>query len=328
MRWKDLLLFVTIPLCGCSTHEQPDALEVDLAVLTLNLHTYQELRETGIPESSLTDELARQRLVAYGPIFDRIAAGIDALDPDIICLQEVGEWSGDATRDAERVEFGATDSNMVRQILSRLGDERFHVTMDWSHYGWGVWLEGSAVLSKHPIVYEEARFISRANGGKYESWKSRNVPMAIVETPKAGNIAVFSVHAGWWDDEEEPFQEQFERLRNWADDVSGNTETTILCGDFNIPADSRGYSFMTEDSGYEDQYLLANPDGMFDATIGAGADGWAQTEYSQRIDYILLDDSSPFDVLHARRVFTDEEFGRVSDHVGVYAEFTLANPLP
>jgi hypothetical protein len=85
---------------------------------------------------------------------------------------------------------------------------------------------------------------------------------------------------------------------------------------------------MTQGTGFSDQYALANPDGMFDATIGRGADGWEDSSTGQRIDYILMNDDSALDVERARRVFTEKDLGRVSDHVDIYAEFEGAYPPP
>lgn len=310
-----------VSACALDPQGQPSG--ADLTVLTLNLHTYQELRTAGTAETELTSDLAQQRIGRYGAIFDRIAAGIDELDPDVICFQEVGEWSGGAADDAESVEFGTTDTNMVHQILSRLGDKRYDYTMDWSHFGWHVWMEGSAILSKFPITYSNSRFISSPETGRYESGKSRNVPMAKIDVPAIGDTAVYSVHAGWWDDPVEPSREQFRRLLDWVDDPGDATPTTILCGDFNAPADGPAYRFMTTGTGFSDSYAIANPDGMFDATIGGGAHGRENSDAGQRIDYILMNDTAPLDVVRARNVFTATEFGRVSDHVGVYAEFRV-----
>jgi len=324
--WHRILpsLILAIFAAACSSAPQSHESRSDLTVLTLNLHTYQELRAAESIESELTDELALRRIEAYDTIFDRIAAGIERLDPDIICLQEVGEWSGGKQTDAEAVRFGASDSNMVYLILSRLGDRRYHHTMDWSHYGWDVWLEGSAILSKYPLRYTESRFISNpANSGR-DNWKSRNVPMAKIDVPEVGPVAIFSVHAGWWDDPEEPFEAQYRRLLRWAAEVKEPASATILCGDFNVAAASPGYAFMTRGTGYSDQYALANPEGMLDATIGGGADGWEDASVGRRIDYILMNEDSPLEVTRARRAFTDDYLGRVSDHVGVYAEFVIS----
>lgn len=157
-----------------------------------------------------------------------------------------------------------------------------------------------------------------------DSWKSRNVPMAKIDVTRLGTVTVFSVHTGGWDDPEEPFQDQYRRLLSWAAEANEPASTTVLCGDFNIAAGSPGYPFLTQGTGFSDQYALTNPDGMFDATIGGGADGWEDSSTGQRIDYILMNDDSSLDVKRARRVFTENDLGRVSDHVGVYAEFGIA----
>jgi len=310
-----------------SIPELPDAARNDFAVLTLNLHTYQEFRGESVAESELTDELARQRIDSYAPLFDRIADGINQLDPDVVCFQEVGEWSEGNTQDPDSILFGSSESNMVHQILQRL-DEHYFSTMDWSHYGFDVWLEGSAILSKQPFIDTGSRFISNPGNGRYEFWKSRNVPMARIAIPGIGSANVFSVHAGWWDDEEEPFQDQYRNLLAWAGEIASPRGTTILCGDFNVPADSKMQEFMTNGTGYSDQYALANPDGSLDATIGGAIDGWESSDSGQRVDYILMNDDSPLEVEEARIIFTEEIYGIVSDHAGIYASFNRRIDAP
>jgi maltose 6'-phosphate phosphatase len=314
-----LVLLVVACRSGPSLQRQ-DAASSELTVLTLNLHTYQEFRSEGVAESDLTDELARERINSYGSLFDRIAEGIEKIDPDVVCFQEVGEWSGGNTETPESIVFGASDSNMAHQIIRRL-DERYFVTMDWSHYGFDVWLEGSAILSKHPFIDTGSRFISNPDNGHHKFWKSRNVPMARIDLPGDGIVDVFSVHAGWWDDEEEPFQNQYAKLMAWVGVVSSPRETTILCGDFNVAAGTRMQEFMTNGTGFSDQYALANPDGRLDATVGRAIDGWEDSDSGQRIDYILMNDDSPLQVTEARVVFTEEKLGVVSDHAGVFARF-------
>ncbi len=311
-------------LAACTEPAPPAA---SLSVLTLNLHSYQGLDSAGVPESELTDELARQRVEAYGPIFDRLSQGVTELDPDIVCLQEVAEWP--VSGKPGEAGFGSSDSNMVHQLLSRLPDGRYEYTMDWSHFAWGVWLEGSAILSKYPLNHSESRFISRPGTLPHSNdWKSRNVPMAKLEVQDLGEVSVFSVHAGWWDDPDEPFREQFARLLEWVEEVSSSSELTLLCGDFNVAAGSAGYEYMLEDTGFMDPYAIANPEGFFDATIGAGADGWENSDDAHRIDYILMNEDSSLEAARARRVFTESEFGRVSDHVGVFVELTLGETAP
>ena len=296
-----------------------DSLEGSLSVLTLNLHTYQELSTEGTAEANLTDDQAAARVAAYGEIFDRIAAGIRDLDPDLICLQEVGEWAGTRRGDPASIRFGASDSNMALQIRKRL-DARYFVAMDWSHFGYAVWLEGSAILSKYPIIATESRYISRPENSHVHTWKSRNIPMATVRSD-GGEIDVYTVHAGWWDDAEEPFQEQFSRLMAWIDENSVQATTTILCGDFNVAAGSAGYRMMTENTGFSDPFALANPDKFLQPTIGAAIDGWEGSADPQRIDYVLINEGSPWRVVDARVVFTAADYGAVSDHAGVFMRF-------
>lgn len=296
--------------------------------LSLNMHTYQEGRNPAIDEAELTEEQAQERVAAYGPVYDRVVSAISKLDPDIVCLQEVGEWSGRIANDSTAVTFGTSTSNMVHQLLQRLDGQRYYYTMDWSHYGFDVWLEGSAILSKHPLSSTGARFISDPDRSDRKFWKSRNVPMAQIELGELGKVNVFSVHTGWWDDEQEPFQSQFERLSAWAREVSEPDSTTVFCGDFNLVAGSKEQQFMTNGTGYSDQYALANPDGLLDATVSVGIDGWENSTAGERIDYILINDDSQLEVRHSQRIFTQEVFGRVSDHTGVYAEFGKRNREP
>ncbi len=300
-------------LCACGAETDSRDRASTLSVLTLNLHTYQELQTDGIAESELTDELARRRVAAYGPIFDRIAAGIKALSPDIICLQEVGEWREGTGGDSQ---FGASDTNMVNHVLSRLPAHSYEVTMDWSHVGFDAWREGAAILSRRPMLRTDARYVSRPEHSRRDYWKSRNVPMARINKPGFGEVDVYSVHLGWWDDADEPFAEQWDRLLAWIAEDPG--DVVVLCGDFNVEAGSPGYSMITTESGFDDAYLLANPDGMFDATIAGGADGWEDAKQGRRIDYVLVNENAGMRVTEARRVFTSAEFGQVSDHLGVY----------
>ena len=313
------ILFLFLATACAYGPDGDHSLERSLSVLTLNLHTYQELSTQGIAEAELTDQQAVARVAAYGEIFDRIAAGIRDLDPDLICLQEVGEWAGARRGDPAAIRFGASDSNMALQIRKRLGADYF-VTMDWSHFGFAVWLEGSAILSKDPIIATESRYISRPENSHVHTWKSRKIPMATVRAD-SGEIDIYSVHAGWWDDAEEPFQEQFTRLMAWIDEDSVPATTTILCGDFNVAAGSAGYSMMIGNTAFSDPFAIANPDKFLQPTIGAAIDGWEDSTDPRRIDYVLINEDSPWQVIDARVVFTAADYGAVSDHAGIFVRF-------
>ncbi len=133
-----------------------------LSLLTLNLHTYQEFSTAGKKETQLNERDALTRVEDHGPIFDKIANAINKLNIDIICLQEVGEWKGKSESD-----FGKHESNAALQILKRLRDKDYTAYMDWSDYGWDVWKEGNAIISRYPMIKTESKYISdKKNGTK------------------------------------------------------------------------------------------------------------------------------------------------------------------
>ena len=59
---------------------------------------------------------------------------------------------------------------------------------------------------------------------------------------------------------------------------------------------------------YEDQFLKATASGRV-------------TDHDQRIDYIFMKKGDRLQAVAVRMLFTESDYGRVSDHPGVYAEF-------
>ena len=283
--------------------------EQSLKVLTVNLHSYQELKQEG--------DTPQQRIVRNKPILARVAQAINDLDVDIVCLQEVAEWRGDV-KNPDVAAFGQGKSNAANIIKSLLNSD-YHLYMDWSHYAWDEWREGVAILSKTPFSTTESRFVSHSQSHQY--WKSRNIIAVATSIEPFGIINVISAHTGWWDDKDEPFQHQFQNIALWRDQLKSKNSASSLfvCGDLNIQAGSAGYQLITQVTNFSDTYYLANPTGMMDATIGKGID--AADEQGERIDYLLLDDESQLKVKSAKRLFKQNDYGRVSDHLGVF--FTL-----
>ncbi|MBK7954173.1 MAG: endonuclease/exonuclease/phosphatase family protein [Candidatus Accumulibacter sp.] len=260
-----------------------------LKVLILNLHCCQEEDQ---------DEKLSQ-----------IARAINALEVDIVCLQEVAELWNDG--------HGDWQTNTAHIINERLAS-RYHLVTDWSHLGFDRYREGVAILSRYPIAKQHAKYVS-ASRDPY-SIHSRKVVMAQITVPGIGLINVFSAHLSWWED---GFAQQFGNLRRWASDENGaQIAATMLCGDFNIKAGSRGYQLVVASNEYDDQYLSANSPELFQRIFEV-SDHVAERalDDDHRIDYIFLGKGSRLGVTSGRVVFTDQDYGRVSDHFGYVMTF-------
>ena len=260
-----------------------------LKVLILNLHCYQEENQ----DYKLS----------------QIAKAIGELDVDIVCLQEVAERWNDGR--------GDWDTNSARIINERLASP-YHLVTDWSHLGFDRYREGVAVLSRYPILKQEGRYVSSSQDPY--SIHSRKVVMARIRVPHAGLINVFSSHLSWWED---GFSEQFQKLRSWAaDEHRGPVAATMLCGDFNIKAGSKGYQLVVESNEYDDQFLAANEPEKFRAIFGERDAHWRRyLDDDHRIDYVFLRKASELAVTAGQDVFTEKDYGRVSDHCGYLMTF-------
>jgi maltose 6'-phosphate phosphatase len=265
------------------------ARRADLKVLALNLHCYQEV-----------DQDAK---------FSTIARAITELDVDLVCLQEVCEnWNGGA---------GDWHSSAVRIIQERLG-RTYYLHTDWAHRGFDRYREGVAILSKFPLLKQEARYLSRSQDSF--NIHARKAVMVQVEVPNIGLVNLFSAHLSWWSD---GFREQFDTLAPWANRRHTKTVcATLICGDFNAKAGAEGYSHVVSTSQYEDQFLRATNDESYQAIFQRHEANWQQRlRDDHRIDYIFLHRESRLKVTSARAIFTDNEYGRVSDHEGYFATF-------
>ncbi|MFW5442753.1 MAG: endonuclease/exonuclease/phosphatase family protein [Methylococcaceae bacterium] len=260
-----------------------------LKVLILNLHCYQEENQ---------DEK-----------FSKIAEAIDDLDVDIVCLQEVAELWNDG--------HGDWESNSARIINERL-KLPFHIHTDWSHLGFDKYREGVAILSRYPLSDHDSGYVSDSHDAF--SIHSRKVVMARVHVPYVGPVNVFSAHLSWLED---GFQEQFQRLHEWAETRhSGDVKATMLCGDFNITAGTSGYELVVDSNEYDDQYLAANEQGVFEKIFRVNDSHWQSLLADDyRIDYIFMNKTSELQVTSAKVVFTDQDYGQVSDHCGYFMTF-------
>jgi maltose 6'-phosphate phosphatase len=96
----------------------------------------------------------------------------------------------------------------------------------------------------------------------------------------------------------------------------------MLCGDFNIKAGSRGYECVVDSKEYDDQYLSANSPQVFRAIFEVKDAHWQRAlDSDHRIDYVFLRKGSDLRVTSGRVLFTDRDYGRVSDHFGYLMTF-------
>jgi maltose 6'-phosphate phosphatase len=144
--------------------------------------------------------------------------------------------------------------------------------------------------------------------------------MAQLRVPYLGTLNVFSVHLSWWSD---GFRNQFQRLCEWAGAEAANSGgTTLLCGDFNVAAGSAGYRYVAEAKQYEDQYLAANRPSLFEQIFRTNEPKWQEYPSDDgRIDYIFMGKGNALRVSSAKELFTERDYGRVSDHLGYLMTF-------
>ena len=260
-----------------------------LKVMILNLHCYQE------------DNQDHK--------FSQIAKAINDLDTDIVCLQEVAELWNEGNGD-----WNTNSANIINERLK----QPFHLYTDWSHKGFDKYREGVAILSRYPLIKQDSRYVSNSHSA--DSIHSRKVVMAQVHIHYLGLINFFSAHLSWWDD---GFSEQFNTLVNWAadnqtDDVTG----TLLCGDFNITAGTEGYNLVVSAHEYEDQFLAVSNHDAFEKVFKVNDPHWQDyLADDYRIDYIFMNKASDLQITSGKVLFTEQDYGRVSDHCGYFMTF-------
>jgi len=260
-----------------------------LKILILNLHCYQEDNQDAK--------------------FSKIAEAIDELDIDIVCFQEVAELWNDG-----RGDWPSNSANIINGRLKK----PYHLYTDWSHLGFNKYREGVAILSRFPLLHQESRYVSDSHD-PYDI-HARKVVMAQIEAPHIGRLNVFSAHLSWWED---GFQNQFNRLREWAGSQQSKAVIgTLLCGDFNIAAGSKGYRHVIDTKEYEDQFLAANAHGAFEKIFRVNDPYWSNyLADDYRIDYIFMNKDSGLFITSGRVLFTPEDYGQVSDHCGYLMTF-------
>ena len=281
-----------------------------MKLLTLNTHSLQE-------------ENYLQKLEWF-------TEGIARVKPDIVALQEVsqsaaappaGEGGLKGFTDAGQGVIPIRQDNHALRVAERLRQAGIPCFWTWlpAKLGYEKYDEGLALFSLGAeITKTDAFFISSCT--EYGNWKTRKV-LGI----QAGGRSdwFYTVHMGWWQDQEEPFAKQWARLsdRLNARKAEGNV---WLLGDFNSPAQIRGEGYdCIRDCGWQDTYLMAEQKDDGD-TVEGRIDGWREGDAAQalpgkmRMDQIWCSRKIP--VRSSRVLWNGKESPRISDHFGVLME--------
>lgn len=273
-------------------------------ILTLNLHTYQE--------SSQNEK------------FQLIADLIGKMDVDFVLFQECAQHKSSA------IDHGIIRiDNMAKVISDRIKQGYgidYQYAWDWSHYGWEVWEEGLAVMTKYPILASDSRYISVSTSKN--TITSRKAVYASCQLSDR-QINLFSVHTHWRTSltDEEQNQQIFKLKEMVAEKESTILNAgSIVGGDFNgNPTSeypwSEGYHSMMNGNEYTDALLDAYPDANNIPPLSAyytiGGD------FPGRIDFVFAKNSLNATVMDAQIIFTNDVVGRVSDHFGVLTKVRL-----
>ena len=256
-----------------------------MKLLTLNCHSWQE--ENQIEK------------ISY------IAKVINEKDYDVIALQEVSQLiCSDIAYDNVKVNNFAL---LLQDELKRLGNEKYTFYWDVAHIGYDIYEEGLCLMTKLPVVKKESFNISKSNDITF--WKTRKiVKLNVIYNKK--EVSLYSCHLGWWNDEEEPFKEQFKELFQKLK----NDNIALVMGDFNNNSNVRkeGYDYICEKL-FDTYKLSKNKD--LGITVKGQIAGWDGNKENLRLDLILT--NKEVKVESSNVIFNGINKDVVSDHYGV-----------
>ena len=264
----------------------------------------------------------------YEEKLKQFVRGVLAEIPDVIALQEVNQTIAAPLAD-EALLTGYVPAQTAVPVradnhvanVAKLRREA-GVPCSWTYLpikvGYGKYDEGLAMLVlERKISHVESFLISRADD--YANWKTRKVLGMQVE---GLTDWFYTVHMGWWEDEQEPFLAQWKVLNAFVTTKPRHAPVWLM-GDFNSPAEVRGEGYdKIAATGWHDtfRYAREHDSGL---TVPGVIDGWrgkmADTAAEgMRIDLIWC--SLPEKIAASRVVFNGENHAVVSDHFGVMIE--------
>lgn len=259
----------------------------------------------------------------YSTKLDAFVSAIAEQRPDIIALQEVNQTIAETQAVVISEGYVPCVENIVirkdnhvykaAELLEGAGVKYYWTWLPLKK-GYNKYDEGIALMSRSRIIETDVVRISETDD--YNNWKTRKI--IGIRTEAAPDEWFFSVHYGWWDDLDEPFQNQWQKTVEYMKKYS----RVWLMGDFNSPAEVRneGYDIINS-SGWYDSYTRAKTrdNGI---TVGKVIDGWRDKVSGtdgMRIDQIWC--SQKAEIASSEVIFNGANKPVVSDHYGVVAEY-------
>ncbi|MBU5314970.1 endonuclease/exonuclease/phosphatase family protein [Clostridium bornimense] len=257
-----------------------------MKLLTVNCHSWQESdqeKKIGI----LADRIKREKY-------------------DVITLQEVSQLI-----ESEVLYENIKKDNylvVLNEALKSIGCNDYSFVWDYSHIGYDIYEEGIGILTRHPIVNTESFFISKGKDRSY--WKTRKILKATVDIDGT-ETDFYTCHLGWWEDEEEPFKYQADKLLS----KDSKDRLAFFMGDFNNNANVRneGYDYMIS-KGLKDTFILAKEKDS-GVTVKGKIAGWEENKVDMRLDIIFA--NKEISVKNSAVVFNGDNEAVISDHYGV-----------
>lgn len=257
-----------------------------MKILTLNCHSWQE-----------ENQLEKIKYLA-GIIYEKNYA--------VIALQEVSQH-----RESQIIYDNIREDNfalLLVEEIKKLGTT-YNFIWDFSHYGYDIYEEGVALLSKEPFISSESLYISQSNS--IENWKSRKIVGGSIDLYDE-IYTFYSCHTGWWNDDDEPFKYQAEKILEISKNIN---HKVFFMGDFNNGAsvNGEGYDFLIK-NGLIDTFIEAKmkDDGC---TVPGKIAGWEDDLSKKRLDLILT--RTHMKICSSNIIFNGKNKKIVSDHFGV-----------
>lgn len=260
--------------------------------LTLNCHSWLEENQT--------EKLAH------------LAENIATNDYDVICLQEVNQLmaSEKAFLDdwfiPSNTDVIIREDNFALRLQEQLQclDKEYYWSWCYNHIGYDRFDEGVAILAKEPFIAQDTLVSQTKDVTDYHT---RRILTALTAV-EGKLVQVLSGHFSWW---QEGFSFEWEQVQSFLADHS---HPLVLMGDFNNPANTKGYKQIMESNWQlQDSFYAAEKTSGQETTLAQIA-GWEKSN-GERIDYIFL--TPEFTVLSHEVLFNGDKTPIVSDHFGV-----------